>query len=96
MTAATARARDKRRTLIGLAVFVLALVIAPLATKAEDFDAAKHFKGKSIRLMVDFKPGGGTDLQARYFAANWGKFIPGAPRMTVSNMFPKPAARNFT
>ena len=77
---------------------VLALLLLPALTaaKAEEFDAAKHFRGKSIRLMVDFKPGGGTDIQARYFAANWGKLIPGNPKMTVSNLFPKPSARNYT
>jgi tripartite-type tricarboxylate transporter receptor subunit TctC len=62
---------------------------------AADFDAAKHFKGKTIRMIVDFKPGGGTDLQARYFAGNWSKFLPGKPRITVSNLFPNPSGRNF-
>lgn len=76
--------------------FVLALLPAMVGLQAQEFDAAKHFKGKSIRLMVDFKPGGGTDIQARYFAANWGKFIPGNPKVTVSNLFPKPSARNYT
>ena len=85
---------------LGLAVAVLvsAALTAPLArpAAAQEHDAARHFKGKTIRLMVDFKPGGGTDIQARYFAANWGKFIPGSPRLTVANLFPKPAARNLT
>ena len=69
--------------------------ISAAPTAAADFDAAKHFKGKSIRLVVDFKPGGGTDLQARYFAAQWGKFIPGNPKMTVTNLFPNPSGRNY-
>jgi tripartite-type tricarboxylate transporter receptor subunit TctC len=45
--------------------------------------------------VVDFKPGGGTDTQARYFAANWGKFIPGNPRIKVTNLFPNPAGMNY-
>lgn len=57
--------------------------------------AAQDFKGKTLRLIVDFKPGGGTDIQARYFAAKWGKFVPGNPRIRVSNLFPNPAGRNF-
>jgi tripartite-type tricarboxylate transporter receptor subunit TctC len=72
----------------------LALVAAG-TLPALAFDATKHFKGQTIRLIVDFKPGGGTDLQARYFAANWGKFIPGNPRLRVSNLFPNPSGRNF-
>lgn len=84
-----------RSTLALLSFVSLALIASPASVSAADFDAAKHFKGKSIRLVVDFKPGGGTDLQARYFAANWGRFIPGNPRMTVTNLFPNPAGRNF-
>ncbi len=84
-------------------VFLSCLTLAFAATgqsgtapaKAAEFDAAQHFKGKSIRLVVDYKPGGGTDLQARYFAANWGRFIPGSPRITVTNLFPTPAGRNY-
>ena len=88
--------RDVTRSVLALLAFaVWALIASPAPLSAADFDAAKHFKGKSIRLVVDFKPGGGTDLQARYFAANWGRFIPGNPRMTVTNLFPNPAGRNF-
>lgn len=84
-----------RRTPLLLAAVVAALAMLGGHATAADFDAAKYYKGKTIRLVVDFKPGGGTDLQARYFAANWGKFIPGSPKMTVANIFPNPAGRNY-
>ncbi len=77
-----------------LALTVLSLASAGSAS-AQGFDAEKHFKGKTIRLVVDFKPGGGTDIQARYFASNWGRFIPGNPKMTVTNLFPNPSGRNY-
>lgn len=79
----------------GLAI-PLALVVTILhVTPVLGFDAQKHFRGRTMRLIVDFKPGGGTDTQARYFARYWGKFIPGNPRIRVSNLFPNPSGRNF-
>jgi len=78
-----------------MATALLVAATAWTATPAQALDAEKHFKGRTVRLIVDFKPGGGTDIQARYFAANWGKFIPGNPRLRVSNIFPNPAGRNF-
>jgi tripartite-type tricarboxylate transporter receptor subunit TctC len=78
-----------------MAAFGLALGGIATASTAAPFDAAKHFKGKTIRLIVDFKPGGGTDLQARYFAAHWGKFVPGNPKFEVANLFPNPSGRNY-
>lgn len=90
-----------RRALASLSFLSVAAVMTliasgPRVAEATDFDAAKHFKGKTIRLVVDFKPGGGTDLQARYFASNWSKFIPGNPKVTVTNLFPNPSGRNYT
>lgn len=72
-----------------------AALLVSTAAVSSDFNAANHFKGKTIRIVVDFKAGGGTDIQARYFASNWGKFIPGNPRIEVSNIFPNPAGQNF-
>lgn len=37
-------------------------------------------------MQVGFGPGGGTDLQARHFAANWSKYMPGNPRFQVTNI----------
>jgi tripartite-type tricarboxylate transporter receptor subunit TctC len=45
-----------------------------------------YFKGKSIRIVVGFSPGGGYDVYARTIARHMGKHIPGNPTMLVENM----------
>ncbi len=65
------------------------------APKEPDFDAEAYFKGKTIRMMVGFNPGGGTDAQARYMSRAWSPFIPGSPRIVVTNMTPNLTQRNF-
>jgi hypothetical protein len=67
----------------------------PTATPVPSFDAEAYFKGKTIRLTVGFGQGGGTDATARFLAANWGEFIPGNPRLIVSNITPVVTERNF-
>ena len=60
-----------------------------------DFDAEAYFEGKTIRMMVGFNPGGGTDAQARYMSRAWARFIPGEPRIIVTNLTPVVVQRNF-
>ena len=45
--------------------------------------------------MVGFNPGGGTDAQARFMSRAWPEFIPGEPRIVVTNMTPVVVERNF-
>jgi hypothetical protein len=68
----------------------------PTPTTDPGFDAEAYFKGKTITMMVGFAPGGGTDAQGRYFAANWPDYIPGKPKMIVRNLTPVLTERNFT
>lgn len=68
---------------------------APTATPTPSFDAEAYFKGKTIRLMVGYNPGGGTDSQGRFMSRHLPKFIPGNPRMIVTNMTPNLSQRNF-
>ncbi len=60
-----------------------------------DFDAEAYFQGRTIRLMVGYNPGGGTDAQARFMSRAWPEYIPGKPRIVVTNMTPNVIQRNF-
>jgi tripartite-type tricarboxylate transporter receptor subunit TctC len=64
-------------------------------SSGDQTDAAKYFAGKTIRIIVGFAAGGGTDIQARHFASRWGDFIPGKPRVSVTNITPDIAATNL-
>ncbi len=58
----------------GLLLGVL-LVSAPAITLA----ASPYFKGKTVRLLVGVRPGGGTDIQARFSP-------PAGPRLYPENL----------
>ena len=63
-------------------IVVLALVAgASTAALGEEF-----FKGKTIRFVVGFSPGGGYDTYTRAVARHMGKYIPGNPTPIVQNM----------
>src|SRR5215510_1858090 len=44
------------------------------------------FKGKTITVIAGSSAGGGTDSLARLLASHFGKYVPGNPRVVVSNM----------
>jgi hypothetical protein len=47
--------------------------------------ASSPYEGKSIRMVVPFSPGGGTDTYARLIARSWGRNIEGQPRCKPNN-----------
>ncbi len=47
---------------------------------------ADFYKGKVIRIVVGFSPGGGYDTYTRAAARHMGKYIPGNPTLLVQNM----------
>lgn len=70
------------RTLRKLAFVVAVLIFfGSSAFGQEPFD-----KGKSIRIIVGFAPGGGYDLYSRTIARHLGKYIAGNPSVVVENM----------
>jgi len=57
------------------------LATAPAKSSTHDF-----YKGKTVRFVVGFAPGGGYDLSARIVSRHMGKHIPGNPTIIVENM----------
>lgn len=65
-------------TTIGIGFVLLGSAVSTVA--AEEF-----FKGKTIRFVVGFSPGGGFDTFTRLIARHIGKHIPGNPSTLVEN-----------
>jgi tripartite-type tricarboxylate transporter receptor subunit TctC len=71
------------RAIAGLVVFCF-WIAAPHTGSAASGD--EFFRGKVIRIIVGFSPGGGFDTYARTVARYMGKHIPGNPTVVVENM----------
>jgi tripartite-type tricarboxylate transporter receptor subunit TctC len=63
-------------------LLLLALMALPVIASAQ----APSFKDKSVRVIVGFPPGGGSDAEGRVIARHLGKYIPGNPSLIVQNM----------
>jgi tripartite-type tricarboxylate transporter receptor subunit TctC len=61
------------------AICVSLAFIAPATAQ----DVASFYKGKTIRIIVGFTPGGGYDVYARALARHYGRHIPGNPTIVV-------------
>src|SRR5688500_15416543 len=64
------------------------LILLGLTSIASDglAQGEPFYKGKTVRIMVGFAPGGVMDLWARLLAQHLGKYIPGKPSVIVQNM----------
>ncbi|MFM1814786.1 MAG: hypothetical protein RLZ98_1481 [Pseudomonadota bacterium] len=69
-----------KRTLAAAAIGLFAMQPAIAETPAE------FFKGKTIKLLVGYNPGGGYDVYARILANHYARHIPGSPNIVVQNM----------
>ncbi|MDP6559567.1 MAG: hypothetical protein QF619_05530 [Candidatus Binatia bacterium] len=64
----------------------LALALVLVSVTSTGVWADEFFKGKTIRIVVGFSPGGGYDTYARAAARHMSKYIPGNPTFVVQNM----------
>ncbi len=62
-------------------ISVAALAVAMAAPAG----AVEFYKGKTIRILVGYSPGGGYDLYARTLGRHMDKYIPGNPNIIVQN-----------
>ena len=66
---------------------VLLLLSAVIVHRpVKEVAAQDYYKGKQIRMIVGFSPGGGLDAYSRAIARHIGKHLPGNPVATVENM----------
>ena len=57
-----------------------------LAGSAQAEPVADFYKGKQLRLVIGYTPGGGYDIYGRIAAEFLGRFIPGNPAIIPQNM----------
>lgn len=65
---------------------ISALVIGASALAFASAQAADFYKGKTFTLLVNYPPGGPTDIEARVVARHLDRHIPGKPNVIVKNM----------
>ena len=70
--------------------FITGLAAATLGVaallQAHAQDTASFYKGKQLRIVVGFSPGGGYDVYGRQLARHIGRYMPGNPTVVVQNM----------
>jgi tripartite-type tricarboxylate transporter receptor subunit TctC len=72
-----------RRAMVG-SLTAAVLVFACADGRADA--VADFYRGKQVKLIVGYGPGGGYDVYARLLARHLGKYIPGNPTVVVQNM----------
>lgn len=66
------------------AAAALAALVSPGVASADAI--SDFYKGKTLRILIGYAPGGGYDLYGRVFAEYFGKFVPGNPTVVAQNM----------
>jgi len=75
----------KNRLMVRLGIMLSMAVLTSIYIQSHAH-AADWLKGKSIRIMIGYPPGGGHDLEARVMGRHLRKYLPGNPSIIVQNM----------
>ncbi len=68
-------------SILSATALLVGLTILPARSQQNDFP-----KDKQLTMVVGYAAGGGTDIIGRAIAASIAKYLPGNPRIVVSNM----------
>ena len=68
-----------------LAAWALASLWTTTSTPARADAVADFYRGRTLEIVVGTGPGGGYDLNARLVSRHLGRFIPGGPKVIVTN-----------
>lgn len=71
---------------LGAIAACAAITLSGVLAGAAKADVAGFYKGKKMRMVVGFSPGGGFDAYGRLVARHMGKHIPGNPTFVVNNL----------
>lgn len=68
--------------------FQLLFALLPLgiAAPVNADPIADFYKGKTLRIVIGYAPGGGYDIYGRVFAEFFGRYVPGSPTIIAQNM----------
>lgn len=75
-----------RREISTIVAIVLASLAGAQARAQENADSEGFFKGRTMRVIVGYGPGGGYDVYARLLAEHLPRFLPGGPVINVQYM----------
>ena len=67
-------------------LWLILIAIGILFDAEAGYTQDSFYRGKVLRIIVGFPPGGGYDTYTRLLARHWGKHIPGNPTIVVDNM----------
>ena len=70
----------------GMRVTMLGLFAAVVLITAPAHAEEPFYKGKRLSILVNYAPGGPTDIEGRLFARHIGKHIDGQPSIVVQNV----------
>src|SRR6187549_3777197 len=73
---------------VGMAAAILLFVVPAQAEPIEDF-----YRGKTLRMLIGYGPGGGYDIYGRLVAEFLQRYLPGKPTIIAQNM---PGAGSFS
>jgi tripartite-type tricarboxylate transporter receptor subunit TctC len=77
-------------TRVGAAIFATAMLLSGLPTQAQS--VADFYRGKTLRMLIGYGPGGGYDIYGRLVAEFLPRHLPGNPTIITQNM---PGAGSF-